>query len=377
MANNNDIINNQNDPATPDTPVVPGFNIMSIDEFIDDIITRTKQALNIKNYVYQDINTDTLGNEKVIIMDFENSGEHKFAAKISVIYAYENYKRILKENKDPDFDPEHLLDALSDELAELYNAHYINYLKNATAYANFENNLHNADFILSHIYPELIDSNALNDQFDNSELFKLPYSDDKPNLNYEFVILDYNKQIGTKLKNDNEAIKNIDLNKLIQQSIINLNSNILKYITIENIDEAIVKHMLPFELSNRFVKTLAYNLNQKMTEFQQKFHIVSLQAPLISSSILLSRTAMLHVSKTLKAKRKILMIFLTDTDIIAKTIDPDENASNTVNKTAKDYIDNDFIDAVTKIISDDTPASINRPSISKPIIYDVITGDFE
>ena len=137
MADNNDIINNQNDPATPDTPVVPGFNIMSIDEFIDDIITRTKQALNIKNYVYQDINTDTLGNEKVIIMDFENNGEHKFAAKISVVYAYENYKRILKENKDPDFDPEHLLDALSDELAELYNAHYINYLKNATAYANF------------------------------------------------------------------------------------------------------------------------------------------------------------------------------------------------------------------------------------------------
>lgn len=360
-----------NDVNASDAPGTT-LSTMFYDEFIDTLVNKAQIRLNEKGYVYQNIKINERDGDKTISIIFPcDSSDDAYGMSCLSRYAWETYNAQIENaitNNDADFDPQELMTTIVNELVESYNQSHIDFIKSSSALKQFDEKMHDDEYLLSHVYPGIFNTSAdFNGSFYEDKM-QMTYPGNN-SLKYIFSVFDVNFGLSTFLASDTLKDHNFDANNFLQTSLVNLNNIALKHLTVTHLDEVLVKNLLPFEVANTYVKHLAADVNNIIPDYNTGVYVASFNdVPLSVSSILLSRTAMLRVSKVLKAKNKVLFIPLSDSDALVKCIDDCESYDM---PSAK------FMDAVTKIINPQDIHNPMLPTLTAPILYNVITGDFE
>ena len=345
------------------------------EQFAQAIIDRLPAAFASKNYVYGDITIEHMvSNPDAVSICIDIPGAEDDEMKITFpcgeqyaeyMRMCEHYKAKAQADTTADEVSDQFLNLMADSLTEAYNEEHLMYLKNLPTYEAINKSIEDPNWIMSHVYPELVQNDKLkNDAGNEYHLCISDNFDESLELSCLYTVVEDTQNIGARLRATLAVKDKLDMNALTTKAITNLNTKILNWLRMEKLIDHAMKTVLPEDTPQVVIQAVV-NHNIEETPILGRSDIVVagiVGAPLYASSILMSRTAMLAVAKRIKAKSKIRVIPINVNEIIM--INMDDNI---------DELENEITDMVTKTIAQYSDQ--NHMTLEKPLVYDVITGN--
>lgn len=346
---------------------------MSIDAFAQEIIDRLPAAMDVKGNVYNNIHFEYLNannNVKIpsIIIEYPEANAIQsddktpiVNASFNCIPAYKHFKAFFEDgNTDPDSVDECISD-LAEQLADSYTVQHISYIKHAATLNAFVENMNDTEYVLNNTYPELVDSEIYNQDPTNYGLCYSKTYDNGLNLDYIFSVVPPKSTFATNIFTDSPVLNEVSSKELIEKAIMNLNTKILEWIDVKPLTEIFVKNLISFEMPEDAFRQIMQSIkNDPDIKLDHAMHIVSIDAPVSVTSVLLSRTGLLYIAKMLGAKNKLQFFPINRNEIAVRKADTDDES---IRQTDADKLINDFM-------------AHNDPSrlvLSRMLTYDIQT----
>lgn len=294
---------------------------MTINEYINTLLPLVKQELDGNGDVYVNLEavqyTTTNGRiVDAISIEYDISKNNTMCARYQLNSKYERFKTFIFTNEDGN----HHMDYFhfeAHELRQAFHDHIIMQTKDneeLRELISLVDNDSKIDTILESIYPELIDLQVASVNNDANDF----YTD----------VIDQNKGFGWRYKIDSSSGKyainmnNRQIEKLLQQTpdlravaLVNLNNNVIKTLHIESIIDYKVNQIVnsmaqalhlppPSGIKDKIRNDIIEKM--KNSAFIDTYIVGSNNYN--STTVLLSRTAMLAIAKKIKVSRYMFII---------------------------------------------------------------------
>ena len=340
---------------------------LDIDGFAKAITDRLPGIFETRGYVYGRIRIESAPKADNSLVPTIHVEMPDLKGNDICFFVDNKYSQYCTAYEDDNVDIEECLDEMASQLGEAFNAENIKHIKYSAGYDKLVESLDNDEFLLSHAYPELIDTSRISIEADDkfgrwitAPLMPDVNPDGLPDLAYAFQVMADDGTMGIRLRDGSREFTPDFIAAVRDQALVNLNGYILPHLVTMNSVEFQVRMSYPIELPMEIQRRIVADLKERVTI--PTFAVMLDKTPLAASAVLLSRTAMLKVAKYIGANKKIQVVpfhisgfLMLSADDPEKTI-PIEKAEETVRE---------LIDA--------NPDKA-RTLLARPLIYDVITG---
>ena len=339
---------------------------MTIEEYGDRLQHKVIEKLDSLGSVYKKVTFKKIGNSNGVDeysieiipdngTDNDPSQRYKTGLAFRCRKPYQNFCNF-------DFDDDDHVDAYFEDsakqIAEHYNQHIIDSLKYQKNIDSLLIGSEDVDYVKANVYVDLVDHTIVSSYNPNHLMYSY---DNIMNLNYRFVLADHTCNVTLAMMDDMPVVSKLHIKELLDQALYNLNKNVLNWMQMISVTELIVRMSVPTGTPQFIINKLIEDMNAQPDTLHNGY-CVRLDGPqtLRSSAILISRTAMLKIATSLKAKSKLQIIPSSTQELIIRNADHESFDIEETNKLIQHV--------------NGTQLPENEIFTSKLLTYDVITG---